>query len=117
MDQYGSHKKESVLSEFKKLNSVVKFIPDKATDYLQPLDVGVDSSFKAALRYEWEKWMSEGPKEFTSKGCRRRLNWETVLGIVSNALLTMKKETIIKSFECCGIAAKGQRVDGEKLNS
>jgi hypothetical protein len=28
----------------------------------------------------------------------------------------MKKETIIKSFECCGIAAKGQRVDGEKLN-
>ena len=55
MDQYGSHKKESALLEFEKLNTVMKFIPPKATHYLQPLDVAVNSSFKAALKNEWQK--------------------------------------------------------------
>jgi hypothetical protein len=58
MDQYDSHKKESVLSEFEKLNTMIKFIPAKTTDYFQPLDVGVNSPFKAALRYQCEKWLS-----------------------------------------------------------
>ena len=74
MDQYGSHKKENVLLELKKLNTVVKFIPPKTTHYLKPLDVGVNSSFKAVLKNKWQKWMCDGPKEFTSKGYRRRPN-------------------------------------------
>ncbi len=46
------------------------------------------------------------------------ITWKPLLvSIISNALLTIKKEAIIKIFECCGIAAKGKRVDGEKLNS
>ena len=117
MDQYDSHKKESVLLELNKLNTVVKFIPPKTTHYLQPLDVAVNSSFKAALKNEWQKWMCDGPKEFTSKGYRRRPNWDTILGLISSAISTIKRETIIKSFECYGIAAKGVRVDSEKLNS
>jgi hypothetical protein len=76
---------------------------------LQPLDIGVNSPFKGALRYESQKWMSQGLKEFASKWYRRRPNWETVLGIVSKAVLVMK-ETIILSFECCGIAAKNNEL-------
>ena len=91
MDQYGSHKKENVLLELKKLNTVVKFIHSKTTHYLQLLDVGVNSSFKAALKNEWQKWMCNGPKEFTSKGYHRRPNWDTILSFVSNAISSIKK--------------------------
>lgn len=117
MDNYGTHKKESVLAILNKLNTVVKFIPANTTNYLQPLDVAVNSSFKAALKAEFENWMSSGQKEFTPKGYRKKPNWETVLKFVADALKAIKKESIMKGFESCGIAPKGLRVEYEKLNS
>ncbi len=66
MDNYGSHKKE-VIEKLKLLKTKVKSIPPKTTNYLQPLDVGVNSAFKSYLKYQWEKRYSEGEKEFTKK--------------------------------------------------
>jgi hypothetical protein len=86
MDNYGTHKKESVLAILNKFNTVVKFIPANTTNYLQPLDVAFNSSFKAALKAEFGNWMSNGQKEFTPKVYRKKLNWETVLKFVANAL-------------------------------
>jgi transposase-like protein len=116
MDNYGSHKKEEVIEKLKLLKTKVKFIPPKTTHYLQPLDVGVNSAFKSYLKYQWEKWYSEGEKEFTKKGYRKRPNWNTILNFISNAVKEIKKESIIKSFKSCGVAEKGQRVEYEELN-
>jgi transposase-like protein len=116
MDEFGSHKKEEVLELLKVHKSITKFIPPKTTHYLQPLDVGINSSFKTSLKFHWGKWFSEGKKEWTPKGYRKRPSWETVLEIVSKSVKEIKKETITKSFESCGIAENGRRVESEKLN-
>lgn len=117
MDCFGSHKKESVLSELRKLNCEVLFIPPKTTCYLQPLDMGVNSSFKSFLRSEWCKWMAEGTKEFTAKGYRKRPSWEDVLKMVSTALDKIESKSITNSFECCGISPGGGEVQRSCLNS
>jgi hypothetical protein len=61
--------------------------------------------------------MPNGQKGFTSKGYRKKPNWETVLKFIANALKAIKNESIMKGYESCGIAPKGLRVEYEKLNS
>ncbi len=50
MDNYGTHKKESVLTILNKFNTVVKFIPTNTTNYLQPLDVAVKLDLKTGCQ-------------------------------------------------------------------
>lgn len=54
MDEHGVHKHESITNALKKLNTDVKFIPSGMTSFLQPLDVAINSVFKAQLRQERE---------------------------------------------------------------
>ncbi len=69
MDHYGSHVKDEIVSFLKKsYGSKVLFVPKKMTFFLQPLDVVVNSAFKAALRREWTAWFQSGKKEYTKKG-------------------------------------------------
>jgi hypothetical protein len=117
MDEYGTHKKHSVIAALKSLNTLIKFIPPKTTHYHQPLDVSVNGPFKAALRHEWDNWLANGPQIFTPKGYRKRPDWETVIGFVSRAVTAIKKECIIKSFVVCGNKEKGERVPHQNLNN
>ena len=92
-----------------------KYISDKTTSYLQPLDVSVNGPFKAAMRYEWNKWYETGPQEFTPKGYRKRPSYEQILQMVSNGLKVIKTEVIKNSFEVCGIAPHGKKVPVQHL--
>lgn len=116
LDTHASHTQESVKKELQSLSIKKKYIPGKTTSYLQPLDVSVNGPFKTAMRTEWNKWYEEGPKEFTPKGYRKRPSYECLLVMVSNALATIKSDVIKRSFEACGIAPFGQKVQVEHLN-
>ena len=66
MDCFGTHKKEEILSSLKRVcNTEAIFIPPRTTHFLQPLDVCVNASFKAALKSKWQSWLRTGPKLYT----------------------------------------------------
>ncbi|RWS00071.1 pogo transposable element with KRAB domain-like protein [Dinothrombium tinctorium] len=116
MDDFGSHKKESVIKALKALNTTVKFFPGKKTHFLQPLDFSINFPFKESLRKYWEEWFTNGKKEFTKKEYRKRPSWEAILGFISNAVNEITSESIRKSFIVCGINEKGQVVESAFLN-
>ena len=91
-------------------------ISGKATYFAQPLDVAINSVFKAALRHEWEAWVRDVPAEFTAKGYRKRPSYQEIVDMVSNALSTISSENIKRAFECCGIASMGRSVGSNLLN-
>jgi len=84
---------------------------------LQPLDVAINSPFKAALRQAWMDWLINGPQEMTSKGYRRRPSYQSLVDMVSQSVRSLSQESIKKSFRVCGIAAEGEEVPEAELHS
>ena len=64
LDTHASHTHELVKRELDSMKIKYKYIRAKTTSYLQLLDVSVNVPFKAAMRYEWNKWYETGPQEF-----------------------------------------------------
>lgn len=116
LDNFGSHKVESVKEALKQMRAKTELIPPGTTSYFQPLDVAVNAAFKIRLRQEWEKWFSEGEKEYTSKGYRKRPSWQQVVNFVTSATRSLNRESFTRAFQCCGIGARGASVPEEQLN-
>ena len=116
MDQFGSHKHDSVLQKLKAMKTEVLFIPPGTTSYFQPLDVAVNASFKSALREQWETWLAEGEQQFTPKGNRKRPSWQHIVNFVSAAIEKLDKSSFKRAFECCGVGERGQRLQENLLN-
>ena len=117
LDNFGSHKVESVKQALKQMRAKAELIPPGTTSYLQPLDVAVNAAFKNHLRQEWEKWLSEGEKEYTSKGYRKRPSWQQVVDFVTSATRSLNRQSFTRAFQCCGIGAKGVSVPEQQLNT
>lgn len=84
MDSYKCQLKDEVIANLKKLcNAEAMIIPPKTTSFLQPLDVSINYPFKNALRSEWNKWLAEGPEEFTKKGYRKNTKLPKLGGLYS----------------------------------
>ena len=110
IDSHGSRMHKSVKKELEAMKVKIKYIPAKTTSYLQPLDVSVNSPFKTSLRNQWNLWFEKEPKEYTSRGDRKRPSYAYLLKLVSEATKKIEKEVVVRGFECCGIAPEGNRV-------
>ena len=117
LDSHLSHKDEQVVAACRRMNTEIKLIPAKTTSFLQPLDVGINSPFKAAMRREWSHWYEHGEKEYTAKGYRKRPSYTQLLNFVSNSIKEINRETVQRSFKVCGVAANGDGVEPKHLNS
>ncbi|KAI5151365.1 hypothetical protein ENBRE01_2090 [Enteropsectra breve] len=106
MDEFSSHKNEEILNILQARNVQTVFIPPKSTHYLQPLDVSINSIFKASLRKEWNEWMINGQKEFTAKGYRKKPNWGIILGFISRSINSISSDSIKTSFTLSGVSEK-----------
>ena len=111
MDQFGSHKHDSVLQKLKAMKTEVLLIPPGTTSYFQPLDVAVNASFKSALREQWETWLSEGEQLFPPKGNRKRPSWQQIVNFVSAAIEKLDKSSFKRTFELCGVSEQGQQLE------
>lgn len=77
-DSMRAHLTEAVKTQVKQTNSELAVIPGGLTKELQPLDIGINRSFKVKLRAAWEHWMTEGEHTFTKTGRQRRASYATI---------------------------------------
>ena len=104
MDSYGSHIKEEVSNC--PLQLLRKSIGDSSenppvTSILQPLDVSLNSSFKAALHRGWLDRLLSSPKKMTSKGDRQQPSYQAVVDMMLKAVYSLLLESIRKIFLEC----------------
>ena len=58
LDSYRSHMMASVVSRIEALGVLVIHIPGGCTGLMQPLDIGINRSFKAHCRRRLEEWFT-----------------------------------------------------------
>ncbi|GFW43498.1 pogo transposable element with KRAB domain [Trichonephila clavipes] len=78
MDSMKSHVSENVKNALKSASAKIGIIPGGLTKKFQPLDVGINRSFKSKVRKLWEQWMSDGEKNYTKTGKLKRESYENV---------------------------------------
>ncbi|GFW59583.1 hypothetical protein TNCV_3222341 [Trichonephila clavipes] len=84
---------------------------------LQPLDVGINRSFKSKVRKLWEQWMSDGEKNYTKTGKLKRASYENVSRWVLKAWNDVAETTVNNAFRKCNIIVKNDSDDEESLLS
>ncbi|XP_027891620.1 uncharacterized protein LOC114155757 isoform X2 [Xiphophorus couchianus] len=103
LDSMRAYITDSVKEVIKRTSSIPAVIPEDTTKYLQPLDISVNRAFKAALRAEWEAWMSSGDKSYTETGRMRRASFSEVCRRILTAWRRVNESTIINGFQKAGL--------------
>ncbi|CAI7837100.1 unnamed protein product [Closterium sp. NIES-53] len=87
------------------LNLVPAVIPAGCTSEIQPLDIAVNRSFKAAVRQLYQEWFErEGVDTLTKKGNIKKPPVELTLKWISTAWKSVPNELIQRAFLTCGIS-------------
>lgn len=107
LDSMRAHITDSVKEAIRSTNSIPAVIPGGTTKYLQPLDISVNRAFKAALRMEWEMWMTSGEKSFTKTGRMRRATYAQVCHWILTAWSKVKTSTVTNGFRKAGLLRNG----------
>lgn len=97
-DSMRAHITDCVNEAIKKTYTILTVIPGGTTKCLQPLDIGVNRAFKAALRVEWETWMTSGEKSFTKIGRMLKVSFYDVCQWILTAWRAVKESTITNGF-------------------
>ncbi|GFU86481.1 hypothetical protein TNCV_1418331 [Trichonephila clavipes] len=117
MDSMKSHVSENVKNALKSASAKIAIIPGGLTKKLQPLDVGINRSFKSKVRKLWEQWMSDGEKNYTKTGKLKRASYENVSCWVLKAWNDVAETTVKNAFRKCNIVVKIDSDDEESLLS
>ncbi|XP_043994868.1 uncharacterized protein LOC122843844 isoform X1 [Gambusia affinis] len=94
---------DSVKEVIKRTSTVPAVVPEGTAKYLQPLDISVSRAFKAALRLEWEAWMSSGDISVTETGRMQRASFSEVCQWILTAWRRVNEFTIINGFRKAGL--------------
>ncbi|KAK6299839.1 hypothetical protein J4Q44_G00298720 [Coregonus suidteri] len=105
-DSMRAHITNAVKKQVKQTNSELAVIPGGLTKELQPLDIGVNRTFKARLRAAWEQWMTEGEHTFTKTGRQRRATYATICQWIVDAWADISVSTVVKAFTKAGIISE-----------
>ncbi|GFX40319.1 pogo transposable element with KRAB domain [Trichonephila clavipes] len=116
MDSMKSHVSENVRNALKSASAKIAIIPGGLTKKLQPLDVGINRTFKSKVRKLWEQWMSDGEKNYTKTGKLKRASYENVSRWVLKAWNDVAETTVRNAFRKCNIV-KNDSDDEESLLS
>ena len=92
-----------VKTQLQQSNSIVVYVPPGCTKVVQPADVSWNAPFKVAYRDLYSQWMAEGERERTPAGNMRAPSKPLMVQWVVRVWEAITKETIVRSFEACGI--------------
>ncbi|CAI7877376.1 unnamed protein product [Closterium sp. NIES-54] len=116
LDSYHGHLTDAVKAKFGELNIVPAVIPAGCTSKIQPLDVAVNRSFKAAVRQLYQECFHPVLIAVLFPcvaGNIRKPPPELTLKWISKAWKAVPKELIQRSFLTCGIS---NALDGSQDN-
>ena len=102
-DLFKCHSTQKVKTQLQQSNSIVVYVPPGCTKVVQPADVSWNAPFKVAYRDLYSQWMAEGEQERTPAGNMRAPSKPLMVQWVVRAWEAITKETIVRSFEACGI--------------
>ena len=121
MDEFAAHQTAEIIKYLMENGICPLFIPGGTTSIFQPLDVAVNFPFKHEYERLWNTWFDTEDKNedeivYTKQcGNRKVADWSLILKWISESLKIVRKETIKRSFECCGLLA-GDWLSFEHLN-
>ena len=102
-DTFRCHIANEVKQSLKKKRTFMAAIPGGCTKLLQPTDVSWNSPFKATYRTLYDDWLVNREHTFTPAGNMRAPTRDCVVTMVKAAWNAVTRESIIHSFEVCGI--------------
>ena len=105
------HLTDAVKAKVKKTNSELAVIAGGLTKELQPLNIGINRSFKAKLQVVWEHWMTDGEHRFTKTGRQQQANYATIFQWIVDAWAKISVSTIMQSFRKAGIITEQLNTD------
>lgn len=114
-DMFRSHLTSETKNHLNESNTATAVIPAGLTSLLQPLDVSLNKPFKDRLRHEWNQWMMEGEKTYTTGGNMRAPSLDILCDFVIKSWDAVAAETMIKSFKKCGISNSLQGQEDDML--
>lgn len=98
MDLMKAHLSENVKNALKSTSAKTAIISGGLTKKLQPLEVGINRSFKSKVRKLCEQWMSDGEKNFTNTRKLKCVLYENVSIWVLKAWNDVSETTIKNVF-------------------
>ena len=102
-DSFKCHISDHIKEEIHQRKTTMAVIPGGCTGLLQAFDVFVSKPFKCYFRELYDDWFRKGMLECTEAGVRKSPNLSLQMQWIVEAWRNIEKETIIKSFEACGI--------------
>ena len=107
MDTAPSHINYEVKNQLKSSNIEVLYIPGGCTSMLQPLDVVINKPLKDYIRTQYLEWLDKSVQNNKTSSITPP-EPDDVIRWAENAMKSIKKDLIVKSFESTGITKASQ---------
>jgi len=106
MDSCPAHISAQAKAFYRERALPVAVIPGGLTSTLQPLDLTVNRSFKAAVRRLWHAWMQRGDAALTSHNNARQPGLDQVVEWVKTAWDEVSADIIANGFRKAGLTGR-----------
>jgi hypothetical protein len=99
LDSFSGHLSSNFKQRTKAENIPIAVIPGGLTKECQPLDIGINRSFKAQFRKLWTRWVERLDLPSTEGGKIKAIEIDDLAHLVRDAWENVPADSIINSFK------------------
>jgi hypothetical protein len=108
LDSFSGHISSVFKERINEIGLSTAVIPGGCTKDLQPLDIGVNRSFKSHFRHLWDQWIQRPDLPCTATGKVRAINMHDIAELVRIAWDKVPTECIFNSFQAAKLSTCGR---------